>query len=118
MEANFLEFIDACDFSKGGGLIPVIAQDNMTKDVLMLAYTNKLALEKTFETGKLHFQSRTRGLWLKGETSGNFLHVESLILDCDNDTILAAVIPAGPACHRSCVSCFIDTPIAYMKEKR
>lgn len=102
------EFIEACDFSKG--LIPVIVQDVSTHEVLMLAYTDSEAVEKTLETGQMWFQSRTRGLWHKGATSGHYLNVISLYLDCDNDTILALVTPQGPACHRGSVTCFIDTP--------
>ncbi|HAE73925.1 MAG TPA: phosphoribosyl-AMP cyclohydrolase [Candidatus Aquiluna sp.] len=88
-------------------LIPVVVQDSQTLQVLMLAYANLEALEKTVATGQMHFFSRSRNqLWHKGETSGNTLAVDSLSLDCDGDTILAMVKPVGPACHIGTVSCF------------
>jgi len=88
-------------------LIPVVVQDSQTKQVLMLAYANLEALEKSVSTGEMHFYSRSRNqLWHKGETSGNTLAIESLSLDCDGDTILAMVRPAGPTCHIGTVSCF------------
>lgn len=89
------------------GLVPAIAQDAVTKDVLMLAYMNSVAIEKTLATGRAHFYSRSRNsLWLKGETSGNFLNVVSIYYDCDADTILMLVDPAGPACHTGERTCF------------
>lgn len=89
------------------GLVPAIAQDSTTKEVLMLAYMNKESLEKTVSTGKAHFFSRSRqSLWLKGETSGNFLTIRSIRYDCDGDTILLLVDPKGPACHTGERSCF------------
>jgi histidinol-phosphatase len=94
----------AVDFAKG--LVPVIAQDAITGAILMLAYTDAEALQKTVETGLVHFHSRTRGLWQKGATSGNVLRVVSLALDCDSDTVLARVTPAGPACHTGQPTCF------------
>lgn len=100
-------FIESCDFSKG--LIPVVVQDSKTKEVLMLAYTDEEALGKTLETKQMWFRSRNRGLWHKGETSGNVMNLVSLHLDCDNDTILAKVEAQGPACHRNLITCFIDT---------
>ena len=88
-------------------LIPVVVQDSQTLQVLMLAYANLEALEKTVATGQMHFYSRSRNqLWHKGETSGNTLAIDSLSLDCDGDTILAMVRPAGPTCHIGTVSCF------------
>ena len=108
MKVTPAEFISQCNFSKG--LIPVVVQDVSTKDVLMLGYTDEEALSKTLETKQMWFLSRSRGLWHKGETSGNFLDVVSLHLDCDNDAILAYVVPQGPACHRDLVTCFVDTP--------
>ena len=88
-------------------LIPIVVQDSQTLQVLMLAYANLEALEKTVATGQMHFFSRSRNqLWHKGETSGNTLAVDSLSLDCDGDTILAMVRPAGVACHIGTVSCF------------
>lgn len=110
MEQLFEDFINRVDFEKSNGIVPVIAQDADTKDVLMVAYTNREALEKTLETGQMFYQSRERGLWHKGDTSGNFQDVVSLHLDCDNDTILAMVKPQGPACHTGSVTCFIDSP--------
>jgi phosphoribosyl-ATP pyrophosphohydrolase/phosphoribosyl-AMP cyclohydrolase len=92
------------------GLLPVVVQDCETLKVLMVAYMNKEAYEKTCETGKATFYSRTRGaLWTKGETSGNFIEVVNMYLDCDNDTLLLMGRPVGPTCHRGTVSCF-DTP--------
>ncbi|EIC91333.1 bifunctional phosphoribosyl-AMP cyclohydrolase/phosphoribosyl-ATP pyrophosphatase [Candidatus Aquiluna sp. IMCC13023] len=88
-------------------LIPVVIQDSQTMQVLMLAYANLEALEKSVATGQMHFYSRSRNqLWHKGETSGNTLAIDSLSLDCDGDTILAMVKPAGPTCHIGTVSCF------------
>jgi len=96
------------DFSKGDGLIPVIAQDFETGEVLMLAYTNQEALQRTLETGKAHYWSRSRGkLWLKGETSGNVQTVKEILLDCDGDCILMKVEQhGGAACHMGYRSCF------------
>ena len=91
-------------------LLPVVVQDCETLKVLMVAYMNKEAYEKTCETGKATFFSRTRGaLWTKGETSGNFIEVVNMYPDCDNDTLLLMGRPVGPTCHRGTVSCF-DTP--------
>lgn len=88
-------------------LIPTIIQDQKTGQVLMLAYSNQEAMEKTKETGKVHFFSRSRQkLWLKGETSGNFLNLVSTSLDCDQDALLYQVRPSGPTCHRLTTSCF------------
>jgi phosphoribosyl-ATP pyrophosphohydrolase/phosphoribosyl-AMP cyclohydrolase len=88
-------------------LIPVVVQDSQTMRVLMLAYSNLEALEKSVSTGEMHFYSRSRNqLWHKGATSGNTLAIDSLSLDCDGDTILARVRPAGPTCHLGTVSCF------------
>lgn len=94
------------------GLIPAIAQDVKTKEVLMLAYMNQEALNKTFETGKVHYWSRSRKeLWLKGETSGHFQYVKSIMADCDDDTILIKVEQVGAACHTGNYSCFYKTII-------
>ena len=82
------------------GLIPVIAQDAETGEVRMVAWANQTAIEKTLETKQAHFFSRSRGeLWLKGETSGNTLAVKSVWVDCDGDTMIYLVDPAGPSCH-------------------
>lgn len=91
----------------GDGLLPVVAHDARDGRVLMLAWANREALEQTLATGQVHFWSRSRGqLWLKGETSGNVLHLVSLHSDCDGDTVLARVHPAGPACHTLEPTCF------------
>ena len=89
------------------GLIPMIVQDHESRDVLMVAWVNREALEKTIETGKATFWSRSREkLWTKGESSGNVMRVKELRFDCDLDTIVALVEPAGPACHEGYRSCF------------
>ncbi|MCX8188279.1 MAG: phosphoribosyl-AMP cyclohydrolase [Nitrososphaeria archaeon] len=88
-------------------LLPVVVQDVNTKEVLMVAYANKEAVSKTLETGYAHFWSRSRKkLWKKGETSGNFIKVEKILVDCDNDTLLYLAFPTGPTCHTGRVSCF------------
>ena len=96
------------DFNKNSdGLIPVIIQDNATLKVLMLGYMNEEAYNKTTQDGIVTFFSRTKGrLWTKGETSGNFLKVKSIEIDCDNDTLLIRVRPVGPVCHTGNVGCF------------
>ena len=96
------------DFDKGNGLVPVIVQDYESHDVLMVAYMNEEAWEKTIETGKAHYYSRSRrGLWFKGEESGNFQEVRDAFIDCDNDTILLQVNQVGgAACHEGYRSCF------------
>lgn len=95
------------DFEKMGGLIPAIVQDNNTNKVLMLGFMNEEAYEESRETGKVTFFSRTKNrLWMKGETSGNTLQVVSMMVDCDNDTILIKAIPAGPVCHTGADTCF------------
>lgn len=92
------------------GLLPVIIQDAVSMKVLMLGYMNREAFEKTLATGNVTFFSRTRKqLWTKGETSGNFLKVVEMYLDCDGDTLLIKANPLGPTCHRGTESCF-DTP--------
>ncbi|MCB0651620.1 MAG: bifunctional phosphoribosyl-AMP cyclohydrolase/phosphoribosyl-ATP diphosphatase HisIE [Saprospiraceae bacterium] len=95
------------DFDKGNGLVPAIIQDDKTLQVLMLGYMNSEAFEKTKTEGKVTFFSRTKNrLWTKGESSGNFLSVKDIRVDCDNDTILIKVDPAGPTCHTGSTSCF------------
>ena len=97
------------DFEKTNGLVPVIIQNNITLQVLMLGYMNEEALEKTKQEGKVTFFSRTKNrLWTKGEESGNFLFVKDLKVDCDNDTILIMVSPVGPTCHKGTTTCFAD----------
>jgi len=89
------------------GLTPAIVQDDVSGQVLMMAYMNRLALEKTLETGETHFWSRSRNeLWHKGGTSGNVQKVRSIHVDCDGDTLLILVDPAGPACHTGERTCF------------
>lgn len=103
--------IDAAsiDWGKMNGLIPAVVQDAETGRLLMLAFMNREALERTLETGKATFWSRTRNsLWCKGETSGNFLAVRSLHLDCDRDSVLVVAQPAGPTCHTGNTSCFVE----------
>ena len=88
-------------------LIPVIIQDLYTCEVLMLGYMNKESLEKSLESGLCTFFSRSRQkLWLKGETSGNFLNIEEIYYDCDYDTLLIKAKPSGPTCHTGNISCF------------
>jgi phosphoribosyl-ATP pyrophosphohydrolase/phosphoribosyl-AMP cyclohydrolase len=90
-----------------GGLLPAIAQDADSGEVLMLAWMNREALEKTLETGRVHYYSRSRGkLWLKGETSGHFQDVREILRDCDGDALLIRVNQTGPACHTGNRSCF------------
>lgn len=97
------------DFTKGNGLVPVVIQDSNTFQVLMLGYMNEEAFEKTIKEKTVTFFSRSKHrLWTKGETSGNFLYVEEILSDCDNDTILIKVKPAGPVCHTGSISCFDD----------
>ena len=103
------EDLDALDFSKHAGLVPVIAQDAADGRALMLAFATREALELSLATGEMHFWSRSRGaLWRKGETSGNTLRVVSLHADCDGDAVLALVRPTGPACHTGEGTCFGD----------
>lgn len=108
--------IDATDREQGRaflprfdsqGLVIAIAVDAATRDILMVAFMDAEALAKTRETGLAHFHSRSRGkLWLKGETSGNFLRVEEILVDCDQDALELIVRPEGPACHTGAQSCF------------
>ena len=110
--------IDTLDFEKTNGLIPAIIQDNRTMEILMLGYMNRQALEKTLATKKVTFFSRTKNrLWIKGETSGNFLELVGMEQDCDNDTLLVRVIPTGPTCHlarKSCFGDFADAPLEWL----
>ncbi len=95
------------DFEKGVGLVPAIIQDARTRQVLMLGYMNQEALDKTLTTKKVTFWSRSRNcLWTKGETSGNFLHLVDVKVDCDNDTLLVRAIPNGPTCHTGTDTCW------------
>lgn len=98
------------DFSKQNGLVPCIVQDADSGVVLMLGFMNKEAFEKTLRGKKVTFFSRSKQrLWTKGETSGNFLHLVDILPDCDNDTLLVKVNPAGPACHTGADTCFNET---------
>ena len=91
--------LDALDFAKGGGLVTVVTQDARSGVLLMVAHADREALERTLATGEMHYRSRSRGLWRKGETSGHTQRVVALAIDCDGDAVLARVEPAGPACH-------------------
>lgn len=98
------------DFNKGGGLIPVIIQNHTTYEVLMLGYMNEEAWAQTQQEGRVTFYSRNKDrLWTKGETSGNYLQVHCWSLDCDGDTLLIQVTPAGPTCHTGADTCFGDS---------
>ncbi len=89
------------------GLLTAIAVDSATREILMVAFMDQEALDKTRETGLAHFHSRSRGrLWLKGETSGHFLRVAEIRVDCDQDALVMLVTPEGPACHTGATSCF------------
>lgn len=95
------------DFEKCGGLVPAIIQDATTRNVLMLGYMNQEALDKTMQTGKVTFWSRSRNcLWTKGETSGNSLNLVDIKVDCDNDTLLVRANPDGPTCHKGTDTCW------------
>ena len=95
------------DFEKGNGLIPAIIQDIDTRKVLMLGYMNKESYEQTLQTKKVTFFSRSRNcLWVKGETSGNYLHLKEIKCDCDNDALLILVKPEGPVCHKGTDTCW------------
>jgi phosphoribosyl-ATP pyrophosphohydrolase/phosphoribosyl-AMP cyclohydrolase len=98
--------LSSLDFARGGGLITVVAQDAASGAVLMIAHADLEAMERTIATGEMHYRSRTRGLWRKGATSGNVQRVIALVADCDGDTVLARVEPAGPACHTGTTTCF------------
>ena len=104
--------LDALDFTKGGGLVTVVAQDAASGAVLMVAHADREALEMTLRTGEMHYRSRTRGLWHKGATSGNVQRVVALAADCDGDAVLARVDSAGPACHTGARSCFGSAMLA------
>jgi phosphoribosyl-AMP cyclohydrolase / phosphoribosyl-ATP pyrophosphohydrolase len=101
-----VSLLDTLDFEKGGGLVTMVAQDAATGSVLMVAMANRESIERTLATGEMHYFSRRRGMWRKGETSGNTQRVVSLTPDCDGDTVLALVEPRGPACHTGAVTCF------------
>jgi phosphoribosyl-AMP cyclohydrolase len=101
------ELLDKLDFKKGNGLIPVAVQDAKTKEILMLAYANREAVEKTLTTGKGTYWSRSRNeLWVKGETSGNTQRIVSVVADCDFDALLYIVEQKGVVCHTGAPTCF------------
>jgi phosphoribosyl-ATP pyrophosphohydrolase/phosphoribosyl-AMP cyclohydrolase len=112
------------DFEKCGGLVPAIVQDAQTKNVLMLGYMNQEAYEKTLATKRVTFWSRSRNcLWTKGETSGNFLNLVDVKVDCDNDTLLVRANPDGPTCHTGTDTCwgeenkgFDHEPLSFLAE--
>ncbi|MCK5227859.1 MAG: phosphoribosyl-AMP cyclohydrolase [Desulfobulbaceae bacterium] len=100
--------MDRLNFEKGDGLLPAIVQDYASHEVLMLAYVNQEAWQKTLETGKAHYWSRSRNkLWLKGESSGHIQMVKEILVDCDEDTVVYRVEQlGGAACHKGYCSCF------------
>ena len=109
------------NFEKMGGLVPAIIQDATTKNVLMLRFMNEEAYQKTIETKKVTFWSRSRHcLWTKGETSGHYLHLVSIQNDCDNDTLLVKVNPEGPTCHKGTDTCWGEdntaNPLLFLTE--
>lgn len=113
-QANRIDFLKS-------ELVPAIIQDINTSAVLMLGYMNKEALEKTLSSGKVTFYSRSKQrLWTKGEESGNFLHLKSIKLDCDQDTLLIKVIPQGPTCHKGTGTCWGEenrkSTLAYLED--
>lgn len=109
------------DFEKQGGLVPAIIQDAETCQVLMLGYMNQEAVVQTLKTKKVTFWSRSRNcLWTKGETSGNYLHLVDLKVDCDSDTLLVRALPDGPTCHKGTDTCWGETnsrnPLLFLTE--
>ncbi len=102
------------DFSKTSGLVPCIVQDADSNVVLMLGFMNEEAFEKTIREKKVTFFSRSKQrLWTKGETSGNYFHLVDVLADCDQDTLLVKVHPAGPACHTGADTCFNETNVGW-----
>ena len=101
------DLVQKLDFKKGNGLIPVVVQDFESKKLLMLAYANKEALEKTLSTGYAHYWSRSRNqLWMKGETSGHTQKIKRIFVDCDYDALLFMVEQKGNVCHTEKDTCF------------
>jgi len=101
------DIVTEVDWPKTDGLIPAVVQDSATARVLMLGFMNREALEQTIASGKVTFFSRSKNrLWTKGETSGNFLFLKDIAIDCDNDTLLVTARAAGPACHNGTETCF------------
>lgn len=108
------------DFAKSGGLVPAIIQDVETDKVLMLGYMNEESYRKTLESGKVTFWSRSRNtLWTKGETSGNYLYLDSILVDCDHDTLLIKAHPVGPVCHTGTDTCWgeenLSSPLLFLR---
>jgi phosphoribosyl-AMP cyclohydrolase len=102
--------LDALDFAKMNGLVPVVTQDATTGEVLMVAFANRAAIEETLRTGYAHYFSRSRQqLWRKGETSGHVQRVREILVDCDADTVIYLVDQTGAACHQGTRSCFTRT---------
>ncbi len=114
--------LDELDWTKSGGLLPAVVQDATSGAVLMLGYMNREALTQTLSTGRAVFYSRTRQrLWLKGETSGNYLNVVGIHADCDRDSLLVLATPTGPVCHEGTPTCFTQPataaePLAFFAE--
>ena len=101
--------IDTVNFEKGDGLVPAIVQDARTRAVLMLGFMSREALAETFRRGRVTFFSRTRqALWTKGETSGHYLTLDTILLDCDADALLIKATPAGPVCHTGTDTCWVE----------
>ena len=114
METNLFKSVFSWDDLKTGadGLIPVVVQDNSNEEVLMVAYMNREAFEKTIQTGVMTYWSRSRHkLWVKGQTSGHYQYLKELRVDCDNDTLLSRVAQVGAACHTGNRSCFYRTAL-------
>lgn len=104
---NLKELLEIADFEKDGGIIPAIIQDETTLKVLMLGYMNEEALAQTFRTKKVTFYSRSKKrIWVKGETSGNFIEFKNAKIDCDNDALLIKAKPVGPVCHTGNETCW------------
>lgn len=112
MRIHEVSQLEALDFAKGDGLVPVVTQHSRTGEILMLAYADREALRRSLETGDMWYFSRSRGrLWKKGEQSGHTQRLVSLDFDCDGDTVLARVEPSGPSCHTGSWSCFSAPPV-------
>lgn len=110
--------IDDIVFNASDGLVPAVIQDQNTRQVLMLGYMNREAVQKTLATGKVTFYSRSKQrLWMKGEQSGNVLHLVRIQKDCDNDALLVEANPVGPTCHTGETSCFHEYPYEFSSEK-
>ena len=106
-----MEDIAELDWAKGDGLLPAVVQHATSGAVLMLGYMNRESLRETLTSGRVVFHSRTRNrLWMKGESSGHYLHVVSVSADCDSDTLLVLADPQGPVCHLGSATCFADQP--------